>query len=39
VVVLDEREVVLFYPEIALVPARILYGLLRLAFKLLKTPT
>jgi len=38
-VVLKDREVVALHPEIALVPARILYRLLRLAFKLLKAPT
>jgi hypothetical protein len=39
VIVLDVREVVALHPEIALVPGRILYELLRLAFKLPKTPT
>jgi len=32
VVVLDNWEVVALHPEIALVPGRIFYGLLRLAF-------
>jgi hypothetical protein len=38
-VVLKDREVVALHPEVALVPGRILYTLLRLVFKLLKTPT
>ena len=38
-IVLKEREVVALHSQIALVPARTFYGLLRLTFKPLKTPT
>jgi len=38
-VVFKDREVVTLRPEIALIPAGLFYGCLRLAFKALKTPT